>query len=62
LNFDLSEEVARWLHDLMQNPIYEDESCEEAGMRQEILHALTNIDDRKVRNSPFYNPEDNIPF
>lgn len=62
LVIELDEPVALWLRDLMQYPIYEDETQEESNNRGRIYHALTTVNDRPVKFSPFVNNEDDIPW
>lgn len=62
LDIILDEPVALWLRDLMQNPLYEDETPEERRLRERIFFALTHVDDRSVKSSQFIDHEDDIPW
>ena len=62
LDIILDEPVAIWLRDLMQNPIYEDETPEEGRHRRNIFSALIHVDDRSVKSSQFIDHEDDIPW
>lgn len=62
LDIILDEPVAIWLRDLMQNPLYDDETPEESRLRRGIFSALTHVDDRAVKSSQFIDHEDDIPW
>jgi hypothetical protein len=61
LQFNLSEDIAMWLKDLMQNPIYEDETKEEAAFRCQLFNALScHID--VTEPYQFAQQHDDIPY
>lgn len=39
VTLELTEEETQWLHDLMQNPLFEDESEYDADMRAKFFQA-----------------------
>ena len=44
VTFELSERAARWLKAVVQNPLIDDESEFERGVREAIWNALEGID------------------
>jgi hypothetical protein len=74
LELDLSEELDlyNWLKDLMQNPLYDDESIKESKYREKIFNALNTVQPNRVsptreimreaKVNRSYIDEEDIPF
>jgi len=60
VQFDMDKKTALWLKALMQNPIYDDESEEEAGFRKEIFYAILKVDCSPLLQAVY--ELDEIPF
>lgn len=58
--FDVSKPAFNWLKALMQNPLYEDESEEEADFRKEFFTAMHRVDTTAMFQT--YQELDDIPF